>query len=64
MQGEWGPKQFRLAPMGRLLFTSQQSKIRARRRMNLQTGTLKEQSLATVDQVPKPRSFRKVTDRG
>jgi hypothetical protein len=50
MQGEWGPKQFRLAPMGRLLFTSQQSKIKARRRMNLQTGTLKEQRLATVDQ--------------
>ena len=53
MHGEWGPKEFRLALMGGLLFTSQQSKVlqaEARRRMNLQTGTPKEQRLATVDQ--------------
>jgi hypothetical protein len=53
MHGEWGPKEFRLALMGGLLFTSQQSKViqaEARRRMSLQTGTLKEQHLATVDQ--------------
>ena len=45
MHGEWGPKEFRLALMGGLLFTSQQSKViqaEARRRMSLQTGTLKE----------------------
>jgi len=53
MHGEWGPKEFRLALMGGLLFTSQQSKIiqaEARRRMSLQTGILKEQHMATVDQ--------------
>jgi hypothetical protein len=52
MQGEWGPKQLQLALMGRLLFASQQEKLiraEARRRMNLQTGTPKEQRLATVD---------------
>ena len=60
MQGEWGPKQFRLAPMGGLLFTSQQAKvIRAemQRRMSLQTGTLKEQRLATVDPRTEPRTI-------
>jgi hypothetical protein len=58
MHGEWGPKEFRLALMGGLLFTSQQSRlIRAetRRRMNLQTGTLKEQRLATVEQRTEPK---------
>jgi hypothetical protein len=59
MHGEWGPKEFRLALMGGLLFTSQQSKViqaEARRRMSLQTGTAKEQHLATVD----PRAESKV----
>ena len=53
MHGEWGPKEFRLALMGGLLFTSQQSKTiqaEARRRMSLQTGVLREPRLATVDQ--------------
>jgi hypothetical protein len=53
MQGEWGPKELHLALMGRLLFTSQQSKlIRAetRRRMSLHIGILREQRLATLDQ--------------
>ena len=52
MSGEWGPKEFRLALMGGLLFTSQQSKViqaEARRRMSLQTGTPREQRLAAVD---------------
>jgi len=55
MHGEWGPKEFRLALMGGLLFTSQQSKViqaEAQRRMTLQTGVLKEQRLATVDHRP------------
>jgi hypothetical protein len=58
MQGEWGPKEFRLALMGGLLFTSQQSKViqaETQRRMNLKTGTLKEQRLATVDPWAEPR---------
>ena len=41
MHGEWGAKELRLALMGGLLFTSQQSKViqaEARRRMSLQTG--------------------------
>ncbi len=53
MRGEWGPKQLRLALMGGLLFTSQQSKLiraEARRRASLQTGALKEERLATVNQ--------------
>jgi hypothetical protein len=52
MRGEWRPKELQLALMGRLLFASQQAKViraEARRRMNLQTGTPKEQHLATVD---------------
>jgi hypothetical protein len=52
MLGEWGPKELQLALMGRLLFASQQAKLiqaEARRRMSLQTGTVKEQRLATVD---------------
>jgi hypothetical protein len=52
MLGEWGPKELQLALMGRLLFASQQAKLiqaEARRRMSLQTGTAKEQRLATVD---------------
>jgi hypothetical protein len=52
MRGEWGPKELQLALMGRLLFVSEQAKLiraEARRRMNLQTGTPKEQRLATVD---------------
>ena len=51
--GVWGAKELHLALMGRLLFTSQQSKlIRAetRRRMSLQIGTLRGKRLATVDQ--------------
>ena len=58
MRGEWGPKELQLALMGRLLFSSQQAKLiraEARRRMNLQTGTPKEQRLATVDQQAEPR---------
>jgi len=58
MHGEWGAKELRLASMGGLLFTSQQSKViqaEARRRMRLRTGTLKEQRLATVDQQAEPR---------
>jgi hypothetical protein len=58
MRGEWGPKELQLALMGKLLFASQQSKLiraEARRRMSLQTGTLKEQRLATVDQRAEPR---------
>jgi len=58
MHGEWGPREFRLALMGGLLFTSQQSKViqaETRRRMNLQTGTLKEPRLATVDPWAEPR---------
>jgi len=58
MRGEWGPKEFQLALMGRLLFVSEQAKLiraEARRRMNLQTGTVKEQRLATVDQGTEPR---------
>jgi hypothetical protein len=53
MHGVWGAKELRLALMGGLLFTSQQSKlirVEARRRMNLQTETLQRQRLATVDQ--------------
>jgi hypothetical protein len=51
MHGEWGDKEFRLAAMGGLLFTSQQSKlirVEARRRMILQTGH--EQRLSTGDE--------------
>jgi hypothetical protein len=58
MRGEWGPKELRLALMGRLLFASQQAKLiraEARRRMNLQTGTPKEQRLATVDPRAEPK---------
>jgi hypothetical protein len=58
MSGEWGPKEFRLALMGGLLFTSQQSKViqaEARRRMSLQTGILKDERLATVDERAEPR---------
>jgi hypothetical protein len=58
--GKWGPKEFRLASMGWLLFTSQQAKLiraEARRRMNLQTGTPKEQRLATVDPRAEPKVF-------
>jgi hypothetical protein len=58
MSGEWGPKEFHLALMGRLLFVSQQAKLiraEARRRMNLQTGTPKEQRLATVDPRAEPK---------
>jgi hypothetical protein len=58
MHGEWGPKEFRLALMGELLFTSQQAKLiraEARRRMNQQAGTPKEQRLATVDQRTEPK---------
>jgi hypothetical protein len=58
MHGEWGPKEFRLALMGGLLFTSQQSKViqaEARRRISLQTGILKEQRRTTVDQRAEPR---------
>ena len=57
MHGEWGPEQLRLALMGGLLFTSQQSKLiraEARRRLSLHTGTLNEQRLATVDQQSEP----------
>ena len=46
MQGEWEPKQFPLILRGGLLFTSQQSNLiqaEARRRMRLQTASLKEQ---------------------
>jgi hypothetical protein len=60
MHGEWGPKEFRLALMGGLLFTSQQSKViqaETRRRMSLHTGTAKEQRLATVDQRAEPRNI-------
>ena len=59
MHGEWGPEELQLALMGRLLFASQQAKlirVEARRRMNLQAGTPKEQRLATVD----PRAGTKV----
>jgi hypothetical protein len=58
MQGEWEPKQFHLALMGGLVFASQQAKLiraEARRRMSLQTGTAKEQHLATVDQRAEPK---------
>jgi hypothetical protein len=58
MRGEWGPKQLQLALMGRLLFASQQAKLiraEARRRMNLRTGTPKEQRLATADPRAEPR---------
>jgi hypothetical protein len=57
MHGEWGSKELQLALMGRLLFASQQAKLiraEARRRMNLQTGALKEQRLAMVDQRADP----------
>jgi hypothetical protein len=68
MRGEWGPKELHLALMGRLLFASQQAKLiraEARRRMNQQTGTPKEQRLATVNpRGPNLKSFRRVTDRG
>jgi hypothetical protein len=60
MQGEWAPKQFQLALMGGLLFASQQAKLiraEARRRMNLQTGTPKEQRLATVDSRAEPKDI-------
>ena len=60
MQGERGPKQLQLALMGRLLFASQQEKLiraEARRRMNLQTGTPKEQRLATVDPRAEPKGI-------
>jgi hypothetical protein len=52
MQGEWGPKELQLALMRHLLFSpeeSQRIRAEARTRMNLQTGTPKEQRLATVD---------------
>jgi hypothetical protein len=52
MHGEWGPKEFRLALMGGLLFTSQQSKpirAEAQRRMRLQTESLKEQRIVPAD---------------
>jgi hypothetical protein len=58
MQGDWGPKELRLALMSGLLFTSDQSKLiraEARRRMSLQTGTLKDERLATVDQRTEPK---------
>jgi len=58
MSGEWGSKEFQLARMGRLLFASQQAKLiraEARRRMSFQTGTAKEQHLATVDPSAEPR---------
>jgi hypothetical protein len=58
MHGEWGPREFHLALMGGLLFTSQQAKLvraEARRRMNLQIGTPKEQRLATIDQRGEPK---------
>jgi hypothetical protein len=61
MRGEWGPKELQLALMGRLLFASQQAKLvraEARRRMSLQTGTAKEQRLATVDQRAEPKVIR------
>jgi hypothetical protein len=57
MRAEWGPKQLHLALMGGLLFASQQSKLilaEARRRMNLQTGALKGERLATLDQRAEP----------
>lgn len=61
MHGEWGPKEFRLALMGGLLFTSQQAKLireEARRRMNLQTETPKEQRLATVNPQAEPKVIK------
>lgn len=61
MRGEWGPKQLQLALMGRLLFPSQQAKLiraEARRRMSFQTGTAKEQRLATVDPGGEPKVIR------
>ena len=60
MHGVWGAKEFRLALMGGLLFTTQQSKViqaEARRRMSLQAGILTEQRLATVDQRAEPRGI-------
>jgi hypothetical protein len=58
MQGEWRPKQIHLALTGRLHFASQQAKLiraEARRRMDLKTGTPKEQRLATVDPRAEPK---------
>ena len=55
---EWESKELQLALMGRLLFASQQAKlirVEARRRMSLQTGTAKEQRLATVDPRAEPK---------
>jgi hypothetical protein len=49
MQGEWEPKQFHLALMGGLVFTSQQSKVlrtAARARTERQRGNLTSMSLA------------------
>lgn len=57
MHGEWGPAEIRLALMGELRFTSQQSKLiraEARRRLSLHRGALNEQRLATVDQQSEP----------
>ena len=53
MQAEWGKRQIRQALMRDLLFSPEESRrirAEARTRMNLQTGTPKEQRLATVDQ--------------
>jgi hypothetical protein len=58
MHGEWGAEELRLALMGALLFTSQQSRViraEARRRMSLQMGLFDEQRLPTVDQQTEPK---------
>jgi hypothetical protein len=58
MQGEWRPRQLHLALTGRLSFESQQAKLiqgEARRRMDLKTGTPKEQRLAMVDPRAEPK---------
>jgi hypothetical protein len=58
MHGEWGARELRLALMGSLLFTSQQSKViqaEARRRLSLQTVIPKVQHLATGDQRAEPK---------
>ncbi len=53
MRGEWKSEQLRQALKGWLLFTHDQSKViqtEARRRMRLQTGSLKEQRIVPADQ--------------
>jgi hypothetical protein len=58
MQAEWGKRQIRQALMRDLLFSPEESRLiraEARLRMSLQTGILKKQRLATVDQRAEPR---------